>query len=101
MTQLLYRRILDFERNFISIKWVKEPTPTSVVVVGSFTNPPWEKKVELDYCPLRRMFVKYINNIGEGLYLMKFLVDGVFMCSPDLPVATDSNGFLNNILEIV
>ena len=50
--------------------------PHYVQVIGSFTNPPWEKKVELDYCPLRRIFVKYMSNLSEGTHMIKFLVDG-------------------------
>ena len=75
--------------------------PHYVQVIGSFTNPPWEKKVELDYCPLRRIFVKYMSNLSEGTHMIKFLVDGQFKCDPLFPVITDSTGHLNNILEIV
>ena len=70
-------------------------------VIGSFTSPPWEKKVELDFCPLRGIFVKYMSNLTEGTYLIKFIVDGEFKCDPNLPVTTDSSGHLNNILEII
>ena len=70
-------------------------------MIGSFTNPPWEKKVELDYCPLRNIFVKYMSNLTEGTYLIKYLVDGEFRCDKNLPLTTDSSGHLNNILEIV
>jgi len=45
--------------------------------------------------------VKYMLNLVEGVYLIKFLVDGQFKCSPDLQIAPDSYGNNNNILEIV
>jgi hypothetical protein len=70
-------------------------------VIGSFTNPPWEKKVDLDFCPLRGIFVKYMSNLTEGTYLIKYIVDGEFKCDPSLAMATDSSGHLNNVLEIV
>ncbi|CDW81359.1 UNKNOWN [Stylonychia lemnae] len=100
--QQLYSRVIEFERNYLSIKWsVQEPMPHNVQVIGSFTNPPWEKKVELDYCPLRRIFVKYMSNLSEGTHMIKFIVDSQFKCDPYFPVITDSTGHLNNILEIV
>lgn len=75
--------------------------PSRVQVIGSFTNPPWQKRVELDFCPLRKIFVKYMSNLSEGTHLIKFIVDGEFMCDPNFPVTTDFTGHLNNILEIV
>jgi hypothetical protein len=73
----------------------------NVEVVGNFTNPPWAKKVELDFCPLRGIFVKYINNISEGVYLIKFIINGEYKCDDHLlPTITDSSGHINNVLEI-
>lgn len=73
----------------------------NVEVVGNFTNPPWDKKVELDFCPLRGIFVKYINNLSEGVYLIKFIVNGEYRCDDHLlPTVTDSSGHINNVLEI-
>ena len=70
-------------------------------VIGSFTSPPWGKKVGLDFCPLRGIYVKYINNLTEGTYLIKFIVNGEFRCDENLlPTATDSSGHVNNVLEI-
>lgn len=70
-------------------------------VIGSFTNPPWKRKVGLDFCPLRGIYVKYINNLSEGTYLIKFIVNGEFKCDDHLlPIATDSSGNTNNVLEI-
>jgi hypothetical protein len=45
--------------------------------------------------------VKYINNIQEGTYLIKFIVNGEFRCDEHLlPTMTDESGNVNNILEI-
>jgi hypothetical protein len=45
--------------------------------------------------------VKYINNLSEGTYLIKFIVNGEFKCDDHLlPIATDSSGNTNNVLEI-
>jgi Glycogen recognition site of AMP-activated protein kinase len=74
---------------------------SNVEVVGNFTNPPWSKRVELDFCPLRGIFVKYINNLTEGTYLIKFIVNGEYRCDDHLlPTVTDSSGHINNVLEI-
>ena len=70
-------------------------------VIGSFTNPPWGKRVELDFCPLRGIYVKYINNLTEGTYLIKFIINGEFKCDDTLlPIITDDAGHINNVLEI-
>ena len=70
-------------------------------IIGNFTSPPWGKRVELDFCPLRGIYVKYINNIQEGTYLIKFIVNGEFRCDDHLlPTATDESGNINNVLEI-
>lgn len=96
--------MLDLEDNYVALKWTGQRNDRKIAkkvqVVGSFTNPPWEKKVDLDFCPLRQIFVKYMSNLQEGIYLMKYLVDGEFRCEKTLPSATDSIGHLNNILEI-
>lgn len=42
-----------------------------------------------------------MSNLTEGTYLIKYLVDGEFKCDPIFPMATDSSGHLNNVLEIV
>lgn len=45
--------------------------------------------------------MKYINNIREGVYLIKFIIDGEFKCDEQfLPMVTDPSGFANNVLEI-
>lgn len=105
VTQHLFERVLDLERNYISLKWLPDDaTITSqqnVEVIGNFTSPPWVKRVGLDFCPLRGIYVKYVNNIQEGTYLIKFIVNGEFKCDDHLlPTVTDESGNINNILEI-
>ena len=105
VTQHLYERVLELERKYISLKWL--PSDTSIIsqhgveIIGNFTSPPWGKRVGLDFCPLRGIYVKYINNIQEGTYLIKFIVNGEFRCDEHLlPTMTDESGNVNNILEI-
>jgi len=67
VTQHLYEKVKELERNYISLKWLpshsSQASLNNVEVIGTFTTPPWGKRVELDFCPLRGIFVKYINNI--------------------------------------
>lgn len=105
ITQQLYEKVIELERNFIALKWLPSDSSTAsmsnVEVVGNFTNPPWAKKVELDFCPLRGIFVKYIKNLSEGVYFIKFIVNGEYRCDDHLlPTITDSSGHINNVLEI-
>jgi|LauGreDrversion4_2_1035121.scaffolds.fasta_scaffold120115_3 hypothetical protein len=105
VTQNLYHKILELERNYVCLKWV--PSHSSFVsqqnveVIGTFTSPPWCERVELELCPLRSIFVKYLRNTKEGTYLLKYIVNGEFKCDElHLPIAIDPCGYVNNILEI-
>jgi len=46
---MLYRKVINFEMNYIAIKWRPKVNdihkPINVQVIGSFTNPPWERKI--------------------------------------------------------
>lgn len=70
-------------------------------LVGSFTHPAWNVKLEFEFCPLRKVFVKYLSDIPEGTYLIKFLVDGHFVIHPDLAIVEDASGNKNNVIEII
>ena len=38
--------------------------------------------------------------LAPGLYLYKFIVDGVWLASPREPAADDGKGNVNNVLQI-
>lgn len=73
----LYLKLKNSEKSHISIRWIDDPMPKRVQVIGSFSNPPWQKLITLEFCPLRKIFIKYLTDIQEGIYLIKFIVDGV------------------------
>jgi len=97
---MLYSRILDLERQYISLKWVGE-VERSAFVIGTFTTPQWKERVKLEMCPLRGIYVKYFASIEEGAYQLKYIIDDEYKCDPALPMAHDPSGNLNNVLEIV
>jgi len=68
-------------------------TPKRVYILGSFTSPPWEKKVDLDYCPLRGIFVKYMNNLsGRYLFNQVCLLMANSNVTQIFTMATDASG---------
>jgi 5'-AMP-activated protein kinase regulatory beta subunit len=38
--------------------------------------------------------------LRRGKYFYKFIVDGIWRCNPDFPQAVDSEGNLNNVIDI-
>ncbi len=97
VARLRYRRIIKFERKFHSLKWSHlQKEGHSVVVIGSFTSPPWEKELKLDFCKIRKIYVKYLKNLPHGRFEFKFIVDGEYMCDGKLPTVISREGVVNN-----
>ena len=70
-----YRIIANYEREYDSIKWPFNAR--SVDVVGNFTTPAWKAKLSLDYCAMRKIFVKYIANLISGKdYEYSLIING-------------------------
>lgn len=40
------------------------------------------------------------KKLKKEKYFYKFIVDGVWRCHPDFPQAVDSNGNLNNFIDV-
>ena len=99
LTARVVSRIRQYERMFRSIKWTEEGAER-VSVVGDFTRPQWQKQIQLDYCPVRKIFVKYVHNLSRGDYCVKFVVDGITRVSGRLPLIPDGRGGYNNLLEV-
>lgn len=68
-----------------------------VQVVGSFTSPAWKCPLRLEYCRLRKIYVKYLKNLPKGRIELKFIVDGEYVCDGRLPTFL-CNGIVNNYL---
>eukprot|EP00826_Nyctotherus_ovalis_P010032 TRINITY_DN12662_c0_g1_i3.p1 TRINITY_DN12662_c0_g1~~TRINITY_DN12662_c0_g1_i3.p1 ORF type:complete len:405 (+),score=77.44 TRINITY_DN12662_c0_g1_i3:225-1439(+) len=70
-----YTKILVYESLCNSVKW--RGKGRKVQVVGTFTQPQWKVKLELDHCEFRGIFVKYLDNLEAGrVYEYSFSVDG-------------------------
>ncbi len=71
-----YIQLLQYEKAYTSVKWTHE-TGKEVSLVGDFTAPAWKVVLRMEYCSLRRIFVKYLANLKEGEeYCYSFIVDG-------------------------
>eukprot|EP00917_Polyrhabdina_sp_WS-2016_P000457 GHVP01001051.1.p1 GENE.GHVP01001051.1~~GHVP01001051.1.p1 ORF type:complete len:898 (-),score=140.81 GHVP01001051.1:3566-6259(-) len=80
----------------------KRPAQT-VEIAGSFTNPPWELRCPLAWCPNRRYFWIDIYEAFphiSGYHQFKYVVDGNWVCDITYPVADDGHGNLNNIVIV-
>lgn len=73
-------------------KW--EHGGKNVFIAGTFNN--WEKT------PMHRSGndFSYIQNISKGKHVFKFIVDDSWRCAPDLPSITDSEGRMNNFIDV-
>lgn len=70
-----YIKVLFYESIYNSIKW--NGCDESVQVVGTFTQPEWRIKLELDYCSFRKIFVKYLDSLEVNkIYEYSFIIDG-------------------------
>jgi hypothetical protein len=70
---------------------------------GDFTYPPFEKHITLQYHKITNLFYsRYFidNNIGPGMYKLKFVVDGECLCDGNLPINQDMYGNFNNLISI-
>lgn len=66
-------------------------------MVGNFTSPPWERPLRLDFCKLRKIYVKYLKNLPYRIIEFKFIVDGAYRCDGTLPM-TVVDGIPNNLI---
>jgi protein phosphatase PTC7 len=98
------RSSLKFLRNIPQkklIRWVHEAS--SVSLAGTFTEPPWKLLVSLKRCKYLNEFISTALvdfKVPRGTYLVKFLVDGVWVCDGNLPVSQDISGNYNNVIVI-
>ena len=93
-----YKQIIKMERSYNYIKWPLEGK--EVEIVTNFTNPRWKKELKLWFCPLRKIFVKYLKNLRPGVYQLKYKVDGQFRLNPHMPVMKDPSGNENNVFIV-
>lgn len=94
----LFRQILEYERRYKSVKWVG--AGSEVEVMGDMTDPPWIARLQMDYCKLRRIFVKYFAKLRSGVYYYNYVVDGDIRVAREFPVA-EHLGSECNVLSVI
>lgn len=98
----LVRRDLPFLRHKGLARLVTWPHPArSVSLAGNFTIPNWDLSIPLFYSSILKQFYTSFfieNKLKSGFFLVKFIVDGEWVCNGSLPVRSDENGNYNNIL---
>jgi len=68
-------KILIYENTFNSVKW--NGKGELIQIIGTFTQPAWRVKLELDYCSFRKIFIKYLDNLEmDREYEYSFIIDG-------------------------
>ncbi|PFH33302.1 hypothetical protein BESB_085010 [Besnoitia besnoiti] len=77
----------------------KEGTRT-VELVGAFGDNPWHDRVPMRFCSLRRCYAA-VRPYVAGRHLFKFIVDGRYQCSSRYSQVEDSNGNVNNCIDVV
>jgi hypothetical protein len=76
VTRSKYIKIFIYENTFDSVKW--NGKGELVQVIGTFTQPAWKVKLELDYCSFRKLFIKYLDNLeADREYEYSFIIDGI------------------------
>lgn len=68
-----------------------------VLLAGNFTD--WKPSIKMVPCDRDKEYWRGLVELDSGLeWQFKFVVDGVWRCSLDLPTTTDPQGNTNNII---
>jgi serine/threonine protein phosphatase PrpC len=74
-----------------------------VAMAGTFTKPTWEECIPLRYSRFLEEFIStyFIDvKIEPGVYFIKFIADGEWLCDGSLPISLDETGNHNNVITI-
>ncbi|CEM20277.1 unnamed protein product [Vitrella brassicaformis CCMP3155] len=84
------------------LEW-KHPAQRTVLLAGSFTEPPWKRQMPLAYDPrdstYRISLQEAVPELRPGSYQFKYIVDDEWKCDPSLPTQNDGSGNINNVLH--
>ncbi|KAJ3388135.1 hypothetical protein HDU92_001614 [Lobulomyces angularis] len=85
---------LEKKKNTVPVILTWDQGGESVNVTGSFNK--WKQKIKL-----KKSYHDFstIVDVEPGTHQLKFIVDSEWKCSDNLPVTTDSNGNLINIID--
>eukprot|EP01054_Gregarina_sp_Poly1_P010510 Gregarina_sp_Poly_1__10509@NODE_771_length_6345_cov_302_800414_g302_i1_p1_GENE_NODE_771_length_6345_cov_302_800414_g302_i1NODE_771_length_6345_cov_302_800414_g302_i1_p1_ORF_typecomplete_len1506_score271_50Glyco_transf_5/PF08323_11/2_1e35Glycos_transf_1/PF00534_20/2_6e21AMPK1_CBM/PF16561_5/1_8e20Glyco_trans_1_4/PF13692_6/1_4e09Alphaamylase/PF00128_24/3_8e05Glyco_trans_4_4/PF13579_6/0_022Glyco_trans_4_4/PF13579_6/9_5e03Glyco_transf_4/PF13439_6/9_8e03Glyco_transf_4/PF13439_6/0_029Melibiase/PF02065_ len=83
----------------VRVKFVPSPgtRPRSVAVSGSFDD--WRVRRPLTWDNSMQAFSATLA-LPSGRHIFKFIVDGDWVCCPEMPSEKDSAGILNNVLVV-
>ena len=76
----------------------------SVFICGNFTYPPWKVEIPLVYSKYFNGFCSGFfieNRLKVGDYLLKFIVDGCWLCDGKYPITQDLEGNYNNLIKVL
>lgn len=76
---------------------------TQVSVSGTFSSPHWAEQIPLTHSKCLGLFYADFvaaRGLAEGLYFIKFIVDGDWLCNERMPIFRDYSGIRNNLLEV-
>lgn len=93
----MYKQIMYCEKTYHSVKWTEGGN--DIALIGSLTDPPWISKLRMDYCPLRKIYVKYFSKLNKGIYYFNYLINGEIKSSHRYPKGK-YEGMECNILRI-
>nr|CEL66824.1 TPA: hypothetical protein BN1204_026330 [Neospora caninum Liverpool] len=71
----------------------------NVELVGAFGDRPWEERVSMRFCGVRRCYTA-ARPYTVGHHLFKFIVDGSYRCSGQYAQVADSAGNVNNCIDV-
>ncbi len=98
LTRARFRRILQKERDYPSVRW--KFAGKTVYVIGEMTRPHWVRKIKLKWCPLRGIYVKYFKTPLDPSRLCRYLfvVDGKYCFDATLPCTGGGTRYTTNYM---
>ena len=68
-------------------------------IIGDLNN--WNNKIDLKYCKLRHIFVRYFHGLKKGAeYEIKFIVDGSYQLSSKYEIIESYCRGMVNVYEV-
>jgi hypothetical protein len=95
--ELLIHRPITSAADVIVHEFIWKYGGKEILLAGSFTN--WSPSIQMVPVDQNREYWRALVELDpKTCWEFKFVVDGVWRCSLDLPTTTDSNGNTNNII---
>lgn len=99
----LVRKDLAFVKQLhLMIRWPYNSKDAHVI--GTITQRPWRDQVKMEYSRyLKEFYSPYARDyaLPKGIYYIKFIVEGQWICDGNLPITQDESGNFNNVFIVV